>query len=469
MKILWSALLLILLAAPATADLLAPGVLVPCNHAASRVVAAELDGQPGVDLATAANFEGTVSILLNLGDGTFAEPVMITVEPGANYYSLCAADIDGDGDNDIIVSRNYAISVLVNDGAGGFVLGQTFPAHGQSAPREVCAGDIDGDGYPDLFWSIAALGGGLWMALNEGGTFATPVQLLHQHVDDPALAYLNDDPYLDLVFNRNIRSEIGVLLGRGDGTFEPLATYVTPTPSADLAVADLDGDGDLDLALIERTTGNPNLYKLTNDGDGIFGDAVYINVGYLAAVGIIAPDLTGSGCGDAVPICASEVKFFYLNDCTCFDAWEQVFPSIQASDATAADLDRDGDLDLVYAAPTANSVIVHFNNRIQLTGAPHESPRATDGLMIESLHPNPFNPRTTVSFALPAAGHVVVVVHDTRGREVARLLDETLAVGAHSVEWTGVDDGGRQLPSGTYFCRLTTPWGVETRKLSLIR
>jgi hypothetical protein len=469
MKILWSALLLILLATPATADLLALGVLVPCNHAASEVVAAELDGQPGVDLATAADYEGTVSILRNLGDGTFAEPVMITVEPGAMHYSLCAADIDGDFDNDLIVARGATISILVNDGAAGFTPGETLPTNGQDAKREICAGDIDGDQDVDVLWGTPTLGGGLWLAVNEGGTFATPVELLHSHVDDPALAYLNDDPYLDLVFDRNVRSEIGVLLGRGDGTFEPLATYVTPHASADLAAADLDGDGDLDLALIQRTTGYPTLYKLTNDGDGIFGDAVDIGSGDLGAIGIIAPDLTGSGCGDAVPICASAVRFFWLNDCTCPETFEQIFPSIQTSDATAADLDRDGDLDLVYAAPTANSIIVHFNNRLQYTGAPHESPRATGGLMIESLHPNPFNPRTTVSYALPAAGNATLTIHDARGVEVTRLVDGSMAAGAHAVDWTGVDAVGRALPSGTYFCRLATPWGVETRKMSLIR
>ena len=84
-------------------------------------------------------------------------------------------------------------------------------------------------------------------------------------------------------------------------------------------------------------------------------------------------------------------------------------------------------------------------------------------------YPNPFNPRTTLSFTLPAAGHVLVAIYDARGEEVARLVDESLAAGAHTVDWDGRDAFGASMPSGTYFCRLTTPWGVETRKMSLLR
>jgi hypothetical protein len=86
-----------------------------------------------------------------------------------------------------------------------------------------------------------------------------------------------------------------------------------------------------------------------------------------------------------------------------------------------------------------------------------------------SCFPNPFNPRTTVSFTLSVSGHVAVAIYDARGMEVARLVDESLPAGAHTVDWDGRDAYGAAMPSGTYFCRLASPWGVETRKLQLIR
>ncbi len=86
-----------------------------------------------------------------------------------------------------------------------------------------------------------------------------------------------------------------------------------------------------------------------------------------------------------------------------------------------------------------------------------------------AVFPNPFNPRTTLNFTLPAAGHATLTIYDARGSEVVRLVDESLPSGAHGVDWTGVDAVGRALPSGTYFCRLTTSSSVATRKVQLVK
>lgn len=115
--------------------------------------------------------------------------------------------------------------------------------------------------------------------------------------------------------------------------------------------------------------------------------------------------------------------------------------------------------------------IDNFTFNIPVPTGPVDVPDApaAGGAALRQNSPNPFNPRTTLSFTLSEAGRAVMSIYDAQGREVARLLDDTLAAGAHSVDWNGVDASGRALPSGTYFCRLTTPWGTETRKLSLIR
>ncbi len=104
-----------------------------------------------------------------------------------------------------------------------------------------------------------------------------------------------------------------------------------------------------------------------------------------------------------------------------------------------------------------------------LTGVDNRLDDIPRNTMSISNYPNPFNPRTTVSFTLPAAGQVQVAIYDAKGQMVARLVDETLAVGEHTVDWDGRDAYGASMPSGTYFCRLTTSWGVETRKLQLVR
>ncbi len=71
-----------------------------------------------------------------------------------------------------------------------------------------------------------------------------------------------------------------------------------------------------------------------------------------------------------------------------------------------------------------------------------------------TCRPNPFNPRTTVVFALPSAGRAVLRLYDTRGRLQRNLATGEFAAGRHTVEWDGRDDGGRECASGVYLLRL---------------
>jgi hypothetical protein len=83
--------------------------------------------------------------------------------------------------------------------------------------------------------------------------------------------------------------------------------------------------------------------------------------------------------------------------------------------------------------------------------------------------PNPFNSMTTLRYSLPEPGPVRLSVWDVAGRLIRTLFDGHRAAGGHEATWDGVMEDGHGAPSGTYFCRLTTPWGMETRKLALVR
>ncbi|MBU1072798.1 metallophosphoesterase, partial [bacterium] len=86
-----------------------------------------------------------------------------------------------------------------------------------------------------------------------------------------------------------------------------------------------------------------------------------------------------------------------------------------------------------------------------------------------SAHPNPFNPRTEITFAMPAAGACRLTVFDALGREVAVLADGRRESGPQTVTWDGRDTEGMSLPSGTYFVGLRAGTYVETRKVTLVR
>jgi len=99
-----------------------------------------------------------------------------------------------------------------------------------------------------------------------------------------------------------------------------------------------------------------------------------------------------------------------------------------------------------------------------VTDAPVPSARLAVG-----NHPNPFNPRTTISFALPAAGRVELAVYEASGAHVATLLQSYLDIGKHAVPWHGRDEQGREMPAGIYVYRLTWRGLVESGKMTLVR
>jgi hypothetical protein len=83
--------------------------------------------------------------------------------------------------------------------------------------------------------------------------------------------------------------------------------------------------------------------------------------------------------------------------------------------------------------------------------------------------PNPFNPRTTLSFSLPSLSHVRLTIYDVRGRLVTTLLDESRGPGRHGVIWDGRDDRQREVASGVYLYRIEAGSFVETKRVVLVK
>ncbi len=87
-----------------------------------------------------------------------------------------------------------------------------------------------------------------------------------------------------------------------------------------------------------------------------------------------------------------------------------------------------------------------------------------------SNSPNPFNPSTTVTYSLDADyDNVSITVYDILGREVTTLVDQPQVAGAHHVRWNGIDNAGREVGSGLYIARLTTPSVSRSIRMLLIR
>ncbi|MCK5365838.1 MAG: T9SS type A sorting domain-containing protein, partial [Gammaproteobacteria bacterium] len=84
-------------------------------------------------------------------------------------------------------------------------------------------------------------------------------------------------------------------------------------------------------------------------------------------------------------------------------------------------------------------------------------------------HPNPFNPRTTLTYTLPRESSVQLFVYDVSGRLVRRLEEGVRAAGPHTVTWDGRNEHGREVNSGFYLGRINADGIARTVKLTLVR
>ncbi|MEC8838771.1 MAG: T9SS type A sorting domain-containing protein [Candidatus Neomarinimicrobiota bacterium] len=90
-------------------------------------------------------------------------------------------------------------------------------------------------------------------------------------------------------------------------------------------------------------------------------------------------------------------------------------------------------------------------------------------LALKPSYPNPFNPKTKISFSLPNLSNVTIQIFDINGRGIANLLNNTFDPGNHTISWNGTNDSGVNMSSGIYFIILNVDGTILSQKLSLIR
>ncbi len=98
-----------------------------------------------------------------------------------------------------------------------------------------------------------------------------------------------------------------------------------------------------------------------------------------------------------------------------------------------------------------------------------EVPPPGSGAYNISAYPNPFNPITTITYALDRAAHVNLGVFDASGNHVATLVEEVQGIGQHTVEWHGLTERGLPVASGIYFVRIQAAGSVGSTKLILLK
>ncbi|MBN1887926.1 MAG: VCBS repeat-containing protein [Thermoflexales bacterium] len=273
--------------------------------------------------------------------------------PGDPSYAVKLGDADGDGDLDLYEANAGQDRLLLNDGGGNFAA-TALPASAEtSRTLEAVYADVDGDGDADLFLASREQNR---LLLNDGTGVYTDTTASHLPADN-ALSFgaaagdLDGDGDADILV-ANAQAANQLLLNDGAGRFSPAAFPAEQDNSYDVALGDVNGDGDLD-AIFANFAGQSRLYL--NDGAGAFTQAPAGNfpAGDYTSYGLALGDVDKDGDLDAVFANAVQQNRLYLND------GAGVFTDATAANMPAdgdfstgiklGDLDADGDLDIVIS------------------------------------------------------------------------------------------------------------------------
>lgn len=104
-----------------------------------------------------------------------------------------------------------------------------------------------------------------------------------------------------------------------------------------------------------------------------------------------------------------------------------------------------------------------------LSAVPGQDNTVPTAFRVEQAFPNPFNPQTTIRFALPESGHTVVSIFDIKGRRVRNLVNDMLPAAVHAVTWSGRDDEDRQVAAGVYFYLVTSGDHRAVGRMALVK
>jgi VCBS repeat-containing protein len=352
----------------------------------NQVATGDFNGDGKLDLATAninAVNTSNISVLLGNGSGTFgAAATFGTGVSGAR--SITTADVDGDGFLDLVAANTSFVSVLLGDGVGGFGASTNFLVG--STLTQVVTADLNGDGKLDIAVSNYDLSNVSVLLGDGAGGFSAPANYSTSagggDTGTLAVGDLNGDGKLDLVAGNFGNGNLAILLGNGDGTYQP-ATFSTAGELGNpgkIALADLNGDGKLDV--VSSDVNYPGINVQVGNGDGTFAAATYFDAG-IGQNSVAVADLNGDGKLDIVATSSSSFaganKIFVLlgNGDGTFQTHQDFATGTDPRHLAIGDVDGTSGLDLVIPNFGSDNVSVLLNNSTNLSAIRHTTVNVT--------------------------------------------------------------------------------------------
>lgn len=342
-------------------------VRVPAGHQPFGVAAADFDSDRKLDLAVTGEASEEVLLLRTRADGSFAASTAFVAGKGAR--GITAADLDGDGDQDLVVASapRGCVYVWLGDGKGG---GAVKKVAAGPSPFQVAVADLNGDQLPDLAVADESTAPSMrdkgrtsiLFGDGRGGFKAGPVLQSGTNPANVRAADFDGDHHADLAVVNRGSGDASLYRGGKGGRFAP-ATSLSfgEGPVYALETGDFDRDGDIDLA-VGKITGFVPIFS--NDGAGHLSPTMQLKGGS-ELHGLTAADLNGDGRTDlATADTADGTATILLSRAKGgFTTPYSVAVGKQARSIIAADVNGDGRIDLVVANGGSDDVSILLNKR----------------------------------------------------------------------------------------------------------
>jgi len=426
------------------------GVQYPSNGTAAMFLATgDLNGDGKADIVVVSlctanlstcragqypSADGVVSILLGNGDGTF-QPAITYDSGGGAASSVAIADLNHDGNPDVVVANecrangdctHSSVSVFLGNGDGTLRSPVSYDSGGfqfswdTTTGASVAIGDVNGDGKPDLVVANqdsfnSSSNGVIGVLLGNGdGSFKPGATYENNGVwpSSVVLADMNGDGKPDIVVSNYGDGSVGILPGRGDGTFGLAALYDLGSYASSLAVSDLNNDGRPDL-VVAVGCGIPKLRScleggvsvLLADKSGSFKPAVtYLSADFYAG-NVVVADLNGDGIPDVLQtgpgsvVVGGAVVMVFLGNGDGTLQSPTLYPTLDgATPLIVGDWNGDSTVDL--ALGELENVEVGLN-----TSAPLKSASATS--LISNLDPSAYGQKVTFTATVSHNGGTI--------------------------------------------------------------
>ncbi|CAF1190976.1 unnamed protein product [Adineta steineri] len=261
------------------------------------VSSADFNSDQHLDIVVTKTNIDSIGIMIGFGNGSFYPEISYTFESQSSPTCLCIGDFNNDGRSDLAVSNygTHNIGILLGLGDGTFTNMTTYPTGNQSFPIYVVNGDFNNDHILDIAAANFRIDNVAIFLGYGNGRFTNAVTYSTGKNSDPSAIFVadfNSDNQTDLAIANSGTGNVGILFGKGNGSFQSIITYSTGFQSHpdSIICGYIDNDTYLDIVIADSSS--DNIAILYGSENGTYGTAVsYTDITFSNPSGLALGDV----------------------------------------------------------------------------------------------------------------------------------------------------------------------------------